>query len=231
MAGAETNVKKIEKLTAKYIKQSNEDLPKKLSVFHNQAIILLGIFDSIIDAAIDENAEPPNYATWEPEKINTEIFRSYSKIRPKVARLPNRMSAINKASKAYSEDCEKVSQWYREWEANKDFVGLNMNTNELKSARDGITKLTTLMESYMQIGTTIQSIVSKLDHLAAEEKERIAAARRPDVPDGARARAEDYDADLRRPGAGWKFPSYPPPQLAATMDPPSLLDWQIGICE
>ena len=75
----------------------------------NQAINLLGIFDSIIDATTEEDAAPTDYAKWTTEKINTEIFKAYPKLKAKVA---NRMSGINKVMKTYSEDCEKVSQWY-----------------------------------------------------------------------------------------------------------------------
>ena len=113
MAVIEAEGKKIERLTAKFVKQHNEDLPKKIGVFCKQAFHMLGIFDAIIDA--DPTGEvPEDYSKWDADKINKEMFTAYAKLKPKREKLPSRIAKINAGMKTYSDECDKVSQWRNE---------------------------------------------------------------------------------------------------------------------
>ena len=70
----ETEEKKIERLTNKYLTQSSEQFPKKVSVFRKHAIHMLTIFESIIDIDPAPDSMPKDYASWDADKINKEIF-------------------------------------------------------------------------------------------------------------------------------------------------------------
>ena len=96
---AENQNKKLDRLTNKYVLQSNEQFPKKVSVFRKHAIHMLTIFESIIDVAPQPEDVPKDYASWTPEKINKEIFNAFPDLRTNKARIPNRMTSLNKVMK------------------------------------------------------------------------------------------------------------------------------------